>query len=867
MAGSRRRPASTSWSRHWPADAVPDHAAPSVPAPLAAAGAWRPSRIVLVLGMGLTLLVVAALAWVGHHEYRGRVRNVRAEQALMARVLEDHATLSADTAALALATAAGRIEADPRRPPAALAALLREVQTGLPFLRGVALVDARGAIVVSTIAGDVPGTLVDLQPLGAGLAPGQVRLGRFVPGRGLGALARNTGERPAVPPGIGFIPLVRGVALADGVPGLLVGVANPDAFSNYQTLTLGDGHAASVLADYSGRVLAATAGAGVVPGAPLAEHPVFHEQLLAREHGAYEGRGAGGEAQIVTFRASRKWPLMVVVEHPLARVQNEWWAAVQPVLWVCGAAVLLLAAMTLVAWHGLRTRERTRALLDRTQAEVAQRERELRVTVRSVQELIFRTDAAGRITYVNPRWEAFGGTAPAKALGVQLSTLVEPEHRATMQALFSDDPGQGFRSAQVAVRVAGASTDRLLDVAVVPLVQDGRVTGFAGSAVDVTERVTAQRRLQTQLAITELILETSPLPLSVRDLQGRYVHVNQAWEEFTGMRRNEVLGRSSAPGLRTFEDEQHRTSDVELRARGGRLRYEANVVRGDGVRRDVVMDKRLMPGDGAAPTGILSVMVDVSEFRAAERATREARDVAEEASRAKSEFIANISHELRTPLQSILGFSELGTVRGRDQPKLAAMFDDIHRSGRRMLALVNDLLDVAKLESAVGTFHLERADLRPLVREVVHELEPLLADKSLHLGLSLSSLPLIAKVDPLRFQQVVRNVLANAIRFSPAHGRIVLEGSTTPQAEILLRIADQGPGIPPDELDRIFEAFVQSSGTNDGSGGTGLGLTICRKILDVHGGRIAAMNRPGGGAEFHIHLPAKASFDTVPMGL
>ena len=121
--------------------------------------------------------------------------------------------------------------------------------------------------------------------------------------------------------------------------------------------------------------------------------------------------------------------------------------------------------------------------------------------------------------------------------------------------------------------------------------------------------------------------------------------------------------------------------------------------------------------------------MDVSEFRAAESATREARDAAEETSRAKSEFIANISHELRTPLQSPSSASaNWAMVRGRDAAeKLAA---HVHRhpfnSGQRMLALVNDLLDVAKIESTVGTFHLERTDVRPLVRDVARELEPLL---------------------------------------------------------------------------------------------------------------------------------------------
>ncbi|MGE4053069.1 MAG: ATP-binding protein, partial [Piscinibacter sp.] len=414
---------------------------------------------------------------------------------------------------------------------------------------------------------------------------------------------------------------------------------------------------------------------------------------------------------------------------------------------------------------------------------------------------------------------------------------------------------------------AGAERTRHFDVAVVPLVHGERIVGFAGSAADVTDRVVAQQKLQTQLKISALMLEISPLPLSMLDTLGRYLSVNQAWEDFTGRRREDVIGQAAASYLSAEEAALHSERDRELLRSGGRIAYEASVRHRDGSRRDAMLIKVAVPGDDGAPAGILVVLMDVSEFRAAERATRDARDAAEEASRAKSEFIANISHELRTPLQSILGFSELGMVRGRQHEKLASMFADIHASGQRMLALVNDLLDVSKIESTVGTFHLERTDLRTLVREVAREIDPLLAGRQLRLELQLSELPLVAKVDPMRFQQVVRNVLANAIKFSPFHGVIELSGETTPAGEIRIGIADQGPGIPADEVERVFEAFVQSSLTKDGSGGTGLGLAICRKIIEAHGGRIHADNRPEGGAVFLIHLPARGSVETAPVPL
>ncbi|WP_431261777.1 sensor histidine kinase [Roseateles chitinivorans] len=173
---------------------------------------------------------------------------------------------------------------------------------------------------------------------------------------------------------------------------------------------------------------------------------------------------------------------------------------------------------------------------------------------------------------------------------------------------------------------------------------------------------------------------------------------------------------------------------------------------------------------------------------------------------------------MRTPLQTIIGYSELGKTRGAEaSPRLAAMFCDIHASGERMLAMVNDLLDVSKLENAIGTFDLERCDLRPLVVGVVRELEPLSAARRLKVELDQAGSALVARVDPLRFQQVIRNVLANAIRFSPEGASIGVRTGAA-GGEACVTVLDRGPGVPEAELERIFDASVQSSATKDDPG-------------------------------------------------
>ncbi|MFO1270864.1 MAG: ATP-binding protein [Rubrivivax sp.] len=528
-------------------------------------------------------------------------------------------------------------------------------------------------------------------------------------------------------------------------------------------------------------------------------------------------------------------------------------AATGHALLAAGAALALTAlVLGALGWRQADARRR------RDDAS-AQRERELALLVRSVQELLFRTDAEGVLGFVNARWTVATGRPESELLGRPLAALVAPAGREAARALFSAGDA-GTRSAQLQLEGGAA---RLFDVTVTPLREQGRIVGFAGSAVDVTDRLAAQGRLRAELAFSSQLLETLPVPVSLIDAEGRYVTVNRAWEAFTGRPREQVAGQVPARFLPPEEAALHESHDRALVAGGGQRHYECGFTHRDGQRRQLAITTAAVPAADGRPAAVLTVLVDISERSAAERATREARDAAEEASRAKSEFIANISHELRTPLQSIIGFSELGQMRGRQHEKLAAMFGDIHAAGQRMLALVNDLLDVSKIESTVGTFHLERTDLRPLVREVAHELGPLLSAKRLHLALELGDVPLVAKVDPMRFQQVVRNVLANAVKFSPEGSAIDVEGDLTAASQIVLSVRDRGPGIPPKELEKIFEAFVQSSKTKDGSGGTGLGLAICRKIVEAHGGRIGAENAEGGGSRFTLTLPARGFVETV----
>jgi PAS domain S-box-containing protein len=235
----------------------------------------------------------------------------------------------------------------------------------------------------------------------------------------------------------------------------------------------------------------------------------------------------------------------------------------------------------------------------------------------------------------------------------------------------------------------------------------------------------------------------------------------------------------------------------------------------------------------------------------------QARQVAETASRFKSDFIAEVSHELKNPLQGILSFAELGVDRCRDesQAKLRSFFESIERCGVTMLTLIEQLLTLARLEAGVLECQRGLHDLLETVESVAGEFRPRCGQQGVQVRIVNRDGEVIVNADKDKLGQVVRNLLANAIRFSPA-GSEILIGIRREGMLATVSVQDEGPGIPAEELNRVFERFFQASNNIAKGKGTGLGLAICKQIVELHGGSVGVENAATGGAIFSFSIPA-----------
>jgi PAS domain S-box-containing protein len=412
--------------------------------------------------------------------------------------------------------------------------------------------------------------------------------------------------------------------------------------------------------------------------------------------------------------------------------------------------------------------------------------------------------------------------------------------------------------------------------------QEGKVSIFADNSEprraeramqDMADREkTALARVRAERRYHDL-LEAAPDAIIEVDSDGRILTMNARTEQLFGYDRNELRGRTVdalVPDHVRARHASHRAgyaANPLTRPMGSGLSLEGR--RKDGSTFPVEIS--LSPLKSDEGYRVTAVIRDITERKQIEERlqaiqTQYTRELelrnqeVEVANRHKSEFLANMSHELRTPLHTVIGFSELlaEESQGPLNDSQKRFIGHIHKDAQHLLALINDILDLSKIEAGKVQLRRDAVDIAVILDDALASIQPRGIEKSVAIETNIES-PVIVEGDRIRLKQILYNLLSNAVKFTPANGRVQVEMGTA-EGYARISVRDTGVGIPLEEQESVFEKFHQVGGVAGGAReGTGLGLPISRRLVEEHGGRIWLESEPGLGSCFTFTIPLKAA--------
>ena len=496
-----------------------------------------------------------------------------------------------------------------------------------------------------------------------------------------------------------------------------------------------------------------------------------------------------------------------------------------------------------------------------------------RLLVDSVKDYaIFMLDPDGRVLTWNAGAELIKGYSASEIIGEHFSRFYPPEARdfpayelkvAAAEGRFEDE---GWR-----VRKDGSRF--WANVVITALYgSDKALVGFAKVTRDLTDRRESEEQLRHSEERFRLLVEgVNDYAIFMLDVNGNVATWNSGAARIKGYRAEEIVGQH----FRKFYPEDAVESgwpehELKVAAAEGRFVDEGWRVRKDGSRFWAHVTITALRDDTGRLRGFAKLTRDLTERKrtealeasGAERETmleaeRNARLLAQRTARIKDEFLATLSHELRTPLNAILGWTQLLRSRGAVEPvDFSRAMEIIERNARAQVRLIDDLLDLSRIMSGRFRLDVQQVSLLEIVRGALDSIEPTAQTKGVRLESVLDPKSVIVSGDPARLQQVFWNLLSNAVKFTPKGGRIQVLLQRV-NSHIEFSVSDTGIGIPAAFLPHVFERFSQKdSSTHREYGGMGLGLAICKQLVDLHGGSIQAKSMgEGHGATFVVTLP------------
>jgi PAS domain S-box-containing protein len=505
------------------------------------------------------------------------------------------------------------------------------------------------------------------------------------------------------------------------------------------------------------------------------------------------------------------------------------------------------------------------------QRALKQSERRYRDLVELSQELIWTVDTQGIITFINQSSQQFYGYEPSEIIGRHFSDMIMPESIDENLDLFHEVKlGRSISNWEAPVRHKDGRTVHVLCNINVQLDENGNACNLIGTSVDITERKNKERQLKREHALLSAMLEVAIDGILILDEEKKVISYNQRFAEIWGFPQDRLLSNDEMIGLvlpklkhpaeflsrieKNLIDNLTTVRD-ELQLKDGRVfdRYSAPIISAEGTQYGRVIYIR-----------------DITERIRFERELSSARDRALEATRMKSEFLANVSHEIRTPMNGVLGMTSL-LMRTELSAKQTKYAKSIEESAEALLNVINDILDFSKIEAGKLSLDIAEFDLSASIENCLSVFAGLIREKGLRARLNLPRrLPKVSG-DEGRIRQVLVNLIGNAVKFTK-EGRIEVDLSVIDQTEdslsFRISISDTGPGIDPADYTKIFEPFSQLDGSvTREHDGTGLGLAISKQIVELMGGQIGIESKLSKGSTFWftLHLRKEIRNDQEPL--
>lgn len=491
-------------------------------------------------------------------------------------------------------------------------------------------------------------------------------------------------------------------------------------------------------------------------------------------------------------------------------------------------------------------------------------EKENRAVINAVSDIIFEMSTDGQILFLNDAWQKITGFSAERSLGRNMFDLLYMQDQIEQRSNFSQfvkGRKQGYRAF---TRLRNADgTFRAIELAVSMIRQDeNKDLRVVGAITDVEERRRAERALSEAEKKYRAIVENAASGIYQVTPEGHYLSANPAMARILGYDNSEEILRDVRnANSDIYYNGRERERHLRDAVRSVSVNVEGQVRRKDGKIIWVQENLRAVKDDDDQLIFFEGSMEEITQRKDSEIALREAKVQSDLANRAKSEFLANMSHELRTPLNAIIGFSDIirtqafGTV---GSPEYLDYARDINESGKRLLQVINDILDVSRIEAGERQLNEGVVDLHKTLLSSLEMLAPKIeANRMIVSNHVRDTAPKIIG-ESHAIKQMLINLLSNAVKFTPEGGRISIDADVDDYGQMHISITDTGIGLTDDEIEKALSPFGQvDTALNKSESGTGLGLTLVQSLMSLHGGSFELFSQKGIGTTATLIFPPK----------